>query len=497
MAQKLSLVVLFLTCGVATAAIDVRGGWQVNMDCGGYATATNFFNFDENLTTGEVTPLPTADCGTVTLLGAPVVRMESCVATNEPGLVAGTTFDLPATGYATSSQTLEDAVYFPIAGCVVKQILITSHHDATVIDGGTGVANSIVGTLTNGYVQMYDTNGLLCFAFAGPFTFCSYEMFRNDVAAGSGITVQPNSRVSVTFDTVAAGGTAAVTPLNDPAAEIPANFQLLGGVLPIFYDVSTTAAVAGSITTCYAYDDVNQDGIVDGTQLPETSLQLLHEEEQIFVDRTSSIDTVANVICAETTSLSQLVPGAPTGSIPPPPPGNPDDVPVAGIKMMLKRDGTGVEKGAFITRDKDVIQAPLPGGPNDPRSVGATFEVVSAAEGLATFSLPAAGWAANNAGVFKYDGALVGGPVQKAVIKPSNRLVVKTTDTGIALAGAQGTVSARFTTGDIRHCARFGPTTVVKDETNRFVAKGALAAALIDCSDAALGIASPGGAFLD
>jgi hypothetical protein len=322
-------------------------------------------------------------------------------------------------------------------------------------------------------------------------------MFRNDVAAGSGVTVQPNARVSVTFDTVAAGGTASVTPLNDPAAEIPPNFQLLGGVLPIFYDVSTTASVAGTITTCYAYDDANQDGIVDGTQLPETSLQLLHEEEQVFVDRTSSIDTVANVICAETTSLSQLVPGAPTGSVPPPPPGNPDDVPVASIKMMLKRDGSGVEKGAFITRDRDVIQAPLPGGPDDPRSVGATLEVVSAAEGLATFSLPAAGWIANNAGVFKYDGSLVGGPVQRAVIKPQNRLVVKMTDTGIPLAGAQGTVTARFTTGDIRHCARFGPTTVVKDETNRFVAKGALAAALLDCSDASLGIASPSGAFLD
>jgi len=37
----------------------------------------------------------------------------------------------------------------------------------------------------------------------------------------------------------------------------------------------------------------------------------------------------------------------------------------------------------------------------------------------------------------------------------------------------------------------------VKDEPNRFSAKGALAAALIDCSDAALGINSPSGAFVD
>ena len=496
MMRKLSAAILLYASGVAAAEIDVRGSWQVNLDCGGFATATSFLAFDENLSTGEVTPLP-APCGTVTFTGAPVAQLEACQATGEHGQVTGASFSLPGSGYVTSNQTLIDPVYFYLGGCVVKRVVVTARHNGAIIDDGAGTATQILGTLTNGSVQMYDTGGGLCFDLTGPFTFCSFEMLRNDVAAGSNVTVQPNERVRVTFDTVSTSGTAGVTPLNDPTGEIPADFQLLGGVLPIFYDVSTTATVSGPITTCYAYDDVDDDGIVDGTQLPETDLQLLHEEEMLFVDRTTSRDTVNNVICAETTSLSQLVPGAPTVSLPPPPPGDPDDVPVSGIKMLLKRDSTGAEKGAFVTRDQDAITPPVAGGPNDPRTVGATFEVISAAEGTVVFSLPASGWLVTDSGVFKFNGALVGGAVKKAVVKPGKALVVKLGDTGLPLTGPQGTVSARFSTGDIHHCARFGPTTIVKDEPDRFSAKGALAAALLDCSDAALGVSSPSSAFVE
>jgi hypothetical protein len=496
MVRKLSAAAMTLASSVALAEIDVRGGWQVNLDCGGLATATSFLVFDENLATGEVTPLA-APCGTVTFPGSPVAQLETCGATNEPGQVTGTAFSLPGSGFVTSDQTFVNPVYFGLAGCVVKRVVVEARHNGTIFDGGSGTANSIAGTLTNGSVQMFTSSGQLCFSFPGPAGFCSFEMFRNDVSAGSNVTVQPNERVAVTFDSVSLAGTASVTPLNDPAGEIPADFQLLGGVLPIFYDVSTTATVSGPITTCYAYDDANNDGIIDGTQLAETSLQLLHEEEMVFVDRTSSLDTVDNVICAETTSLSQLVPGVPTVSLPPPPPGDPDEVPVSGIKMLLKRDSAGVEKGTFLTRDQDAITPPAVGGPNDPRTAGATLELISAAEGVATFPLPAVGWLVTDSGVFKFNGALVGGPVKKGVIKPGKSIVVKLGDTGIPLSGPQGTVAARFTTGDIRHCARFGPTTIVKDEPNRFSAKGALAAALLDCSDAALGISSPSGAFVD
>jgi hypothetical protein len=255
--------------------------------------------------------------------------------------------------------------------------------------------------------------------------------------------------------------------------------------------------VSGPITTCYFYDDVDDDGIVDGTQLAETALQLLHEEGAVFVDRTSSLDTVNNTICAETTSLSQLVPGGPTE----PPPG---DFLWWGKKLLLKRNPAGKEKGAFLFDSAYLDPFPALGGSDDPRSVGATLEVISASEGVATFTLPAAGWTATTSYHWKYtyNGSLVGGPVKKAVLNPwrgqsGSAIIVKTTDTGLPLAGPQGTVSLRLTTGTQRRCTSFGPATILQDEPNFFLARDAPAGALLDCSDASLGIESPSGAFVD
>jgi hypothetical protein len=477
-------ILLFVVSDSAIAEIDVRGGWQVNLDCGGAATATSFFSLDENLTTGEITPLPTPGCGTITFAGAPVSKVGSCTATGEAGQVTGTSFSMPASGYATSEQILETPASVYIANCTVQRVVDEGRHEGTIIDGGTGTATRITGSLVNGSVQMYDTNDDVCFNVTGPITLCSFDMRRNDVAVGSGVTVQPNARVRVTFDTVSVAGTASVTPLNEAAAEVPANFQALGPALPIFYDVSTTASVSGPITTCYFYDDVDDNGIVDGTLLFETTLQLLHEEGSVFVDRTSSLDTVSNTICAQTTSLSQLVPGAE--------PSSGGDYPWGGRKLLLKRNDEGREKGIFLFTEGRFDAFPVLGGADDPRSVGATLEVISASEGVATFTLPAAGWTAtadvNGEGKYAYDGRLVGGPVKKASIYSPlhSPIIVKTMDTGIPLTGPQGTVSLRFTTGSQRRCTRFGATTILRDEPNFFLAKNG-GFGLTDCSDATLG----------
>ena len=74
-----------------------------------------------------------------------------------------------------------------------------------------------------------------------------------------------------------------MTPLNTGAAAVPGGFQVFGSGLPIFYDVTTTAAFSGTITTCYSYPDANQDGVVDGTTLGESGVRLLHEEGTEFV----------------------------------------------------------------------------------------------------------------------------------------------------------------------------------------------------------------------
>jgi hypothetical protein len=45
--------------------VDVSGAWQVNLDCGAYAKATNAFSFTEEVSTGVIATQPTATCGTV------------------------------------------------------------------------------------------------------------------------------------------------------------------------------------------------------------------------------------------------------------------------------------------------------------------------------------------------------------------------------------------------------------------------------------------------
>jgi hypothetical protein len=55
-------------------------------------------------------------------------------------------------------------------------------------------------------------------------------------------------------------------------------------------------------------------------------------------------------------------------------------------------------------------------------------------------------------------------------------------DVPLALAGPQGMVGIRVTTGSLRNCALFDGPTIRKDAANRFVAKGSSPTALPDCS---------------
>ena len=76
------------------------------------------------------------------------------------------------------------------------------------------------------------------------------------------------------------------------------------------------AIFAGTAAVCVPYPDADDDGLVDGTTPPiaETSLRMLHEEQDVFVDRTISLDEVTNTICAGVSSFSQFVLGRVDGA---------------------------------------------------------------------------------------------------------------------------------------------------------------------------------------
>ncbi len=122
--------------------------------------------------------------------------------------------------------------------------------------------------------------------------------------------VEVTIAASVTFASVGAAGDTTITAVSDANATVPMNFSVAIGSLPVVYfDVSTTASVSGPITVCASYPDADDTGLVDDTTVDESTLRLLHHENQAFVDRTdftaTNYDT--NRICATVSSLSLFV----------------------------------------------------------------------------------------------------------------------------------------------------------------------------------------------
>ena len=115
----------------------------------------------------------------------------------------------------------------------------------------------------------------------------------DNTPAGSGVNVTLTTAVALTFDSVATSGTTGVTRTNT-GLEPPAGFSL--GHPPTYYELSTTAVFSGSVQVCINYTGTNYGN--------ESKLKLFHFEEGKWEDRTVSLDTTNDIICASVTSLS-------------------------------------------------------------------------------------------------------------------------------------------------------------------------------------------------
>jgi len=121
----------------------------------------------------------------------------------------------------------------------------------------------------------------------------------SNTVIGSNTTSQPvdattgASPVEMTFFDVNQAGTTSLTT-SSAGPPPPAGFKL--GNPPVYYDLSTTAVFSGTVTVC-----INYSGIGFGD---ESNLKLMHHEGTSWVDRTVSLDTVNDIICAGVTSFS-------------------------------------------------------------------------------------------------------------------------------------------------------------------------------------------------
>ncbi|HXJ33963.1 MAG TPA: DUF4215 domain-containing protein [Candidatus Eisenbacteria bacterium] len=169
------------------------------------------------------------------------------------------------------------------------------------------------------------------------------------------------------------------------------------------------------------------------------------------------------------------------------------DQPIAGTRLTLKRSNSGT-KLVFVSKDPAFLFPAFASG-DDPSVVGATLDVISAAEGAAALAIPAGvgkpGWETKTTSPayrFANKTAPAGpSPVRLALLKQGRLLRMVARDVGLPLATAHGAVGIRLTTGTVRSCALFNGATIRVDLPGRFVASGAISGALADCSDAALG----------
>lgn len=120
-----------------------------------------------------------------------------------------------------------------------------------------------------------------------------------------------SQRVKMKYKKVDTGGTTTILGTSSAAASFRVGFTELP--IPRFVDVSANAVLSGDITTCLEYDDVDGNGILDGTSTEVVNLRILHEEtdpnstDLLLTDVTIfPIDTTNKEVCAITTTLSDF-----------------------------------------------------------------------------------------------------------------------------------------------------------------------------------------------
>ena len=173
-------------------------------------------------------------------------------------------------------------------------------HDA-VTTNALDMQCIFTGSQTEDAVYGLGAGGTASGGVAFKYTF-SLPQSSAQVATGTDVTVQPVSMpgtpsVSVTFSEVDEPGQVTVSSSTHPTGSTDgAAAGFMVGIPPIYYDVATSASIAGDITLCFSW--------VEGQFHNEADIMLGHFVGGAWTDITSQLDTSTNVVCGVTQSLS-------------------------------------------------------------------------------------------------------------------------------------------------------------------------------------------------
>jgi hypothetical protein len=167
------------------------------------------------------------------------------------------------------------------------------------------------------------------------------------------------------------------------------------------------------------------------------------------------------------------------------------DQPISGMTLKLKRSGSK-QKLVFVSKDPGFL-FPAIGSGDDPTTAGLTVELFSAGlsgEGAALGAPAGAGWRETTSPpryLYGDAGAAPGGvALSRVVMRGGKVLRITAPGTGLSLAGPEGSIGIRITSGSTRSCALFAGAAVRKDVAGTFIGKNAPASALGGCSTAEL-----------
>ena len=189
---------------------------------------------------------------------------------------------------------------------LLPSAMIGVTENIAVHDTLTLLPSAMIGVSEN--ITVHDTPALLPSAMIGiverinvldvPSLLLSQVIRTVPTPVGSNVTVQAGN-VTMTFDQVTAPGTTTITPI-DPASTgpLPAGYQIPGTALA--FNITTTAQFSGYITICFSVPAVTDPAVF-------ATLRILHNENGILMDRTSSRDFTTRTICATVKSLSPFV----------------------------------------------------------------------------------------------------------------------------------------------------------------------------------------------
>lgn len=125
------------------------------------------------------------------------------------------------------------------------------------------------------------------------------EMMPTPPAAAGESAVVTSNQASITFAGVTTGGVTQINPVaaSELSVQLPGGFAIDGAQV---YEVTTTASVVAPITLCFSAWHVDDPGVF-------ATLRVLHGEDGVLIDRTTSHNFTTRSVCATVNSLSPFV----------------------------------------------------------------------------------------------------------------------------------------------------------------------------------------------